>query len=217
MFPVKHAESALRRAAGWAGVELSVDQLALLTRYAEWLVAEAVPAGGVGPAEGARIIDRHVADSLVFGIGWVDTTVPSTLIDVGSGVGLPGIPLAIAYPGIAVTLLDRSERRTALAGRAVRILSLTNAVAVQGDVSHLTSSYGAATFRASLPIMDALDAARTTLDIGGTAVIGLSRSRPPAQTPTAEPGETIQLLETPEGILDSPAWHLRMTRKLKGF
>jgi 16S rRNA (guanine527-N7)-methyltransferase len=211
MFPVKHAESALRRAAGWAGVELSVDQLALLTRYAEWLVAEAVPAGGVGPAEGARIIDRHVADSLVFGIGWVDN-VPAALIDVGSGVGLPGIPLAIAYPGIAVTLLDRSERRTALAGRAVRILSLTNAVAVQGDVSHLTSSYGAATFRASLPIIDALDAARTTLDIGGTAVIGLSRSRPPAQTPTAEPGETIQLLETQEGILDSPAWLLRMTR-----
>ena len=33
-----------------------------------------------------------------------------------------------------------------------------------------------------------------------------------AQTPTAERGETIQLLETPEGILDSPAWHLRMTR-----
>ncbi len=211
MFPVKHTESALRRAAGWAGVELSVDQLALLTRYAEWLVAEAVPAGGVGPAEGARIIDRHVADSLVFGIGWVDN-VPATLIDVGSGVGLPGIPLAIAYPGIAVTLLDRSARRTALAGRAVRILGLTNAVAVQGDVSHLTSRYGAATFRASLPIIDALDAARTTLDIGGTAVIGLSRSRPPAQTPTAEPGETIQLLETQEGILDSPAWLLRMTR-----
>ncbi len=211
MFPVKHAESALRRAAGWAGVELSVDQLALLTRYAEWLVAEAVPAGGVGPAEGARIIDRHVADSLVFGIGWVDN-VPGTLVDVGSGVGLPGIPMAIAYPGIAVTLLDRSERRTALAGRAVRILSLTNAVAVQGDVSHLTSSYGAATFRASLPIIDALDAARTTLDTGGTAVIGLSRSRPPGQTPTAEPGETIQLLETQEGILDSPAWLLRMTR-----
>ena len=211
MFPVKHAESALRRAAGWAGVELSVDQLALLTRYAEWLVAEAVPAGGVGPAEGARIIDRHVADSLVFGIGWVDN-VPATLIDVGSGVGLPGIPLAIAYPGIAVTLLDRSERRTALAGRAVRILGLTNAVTVQGDVSHLTSRHGAATFRASLPIIDALDAARATLDIGGTAVIGLSRSRPPAQTPTAEPGETIQLLETPEGILDSPAWLLRMTR-----
>ncbi len=211
MFPVKHTESALRRAAGWAGVELSVDQLALLIRYAEWLVAEAVPAGGVGPAEGARIIDRHVADSLVFGIGWVDN-VPSTLIDVGSGVGLPGIPLAIAYPGIAVTLLDRSERRTVLAGRAVRILGLTNAVTVQGDVSHLTSRHGAATFRASLPIIDALDAARATLDIGGTAVIGLSRSRPPAQTPTAEPGETIQLLETPEGILDSPAWLLRMTR-----
>ena len=211
MFPVKHTESALRRAAGWAGVELSVDQLALLTRYAEWLVAEAVPAGGVGPAEGARIIDRHVADSLVFGIGWVDN-VPATLIDVGSGVGLPGIPLAIAYPGIAVTLLDRSERRTVLAGRAVRILGLTNAVTVQGDVSHLTSRHGAATFRASLPIIDALDAARATLDIGGTAVIGLSRSRPPAQTPTAEPGETIQLLETPEGILDSPAWLLRMTR-----
>ena len=173
MFPVKHAESALRRAAGWAGIELSSDQLDLLTRYADWLVVEAVPAGGVG---------------------------------------LPGIPLAIAYPRTAVTLLDRSERRTLLAGRALRILSLTNAVTVQDDVSDLTSTYAAATFRASLPIGDALDAARSTLDTGGTAVIGLSRSHPPARTPPAEPGETIQLLETPEGILDSPAWHLRMTR-----
>ncbi len=211
MFPVKHAEGALRRAAGWAGVELSADQLALLTRFAEWLVAEAVPAGGVGPAEPARIIDRHVADSLVFGKGWVDNA-PTTLIDVGSGVGLPGIPLAIAYPGTAVTLLDRSERRTLLAGRALRILRLINADSVQGDVSDLTGRYAAATFRASLPIRDALDAARSTLDTGGTAVIGLSRSHPPADTPAAEPGETIQLLETPEGILDSPAWHLRMTR-----
>ncbi|MCH8899400.1 MAG: class I SAM-dependent methyltransferase [Acidobacteria bacterium] len=211
MFPVKHAESALRRAAGWAGIELSTDQLDLLTRYADWLVVEAVPAGGVGPGEAARIIDRHVADSLVFGIGFVDSP-PATLIDVGSGVGLPGIPLAIAYPRTAVTLLDRSERRTLLAGRAVRILSLTNAVTVQDDVSDLTSTYAAATFRASLPIGDALDAARSTLDTGGTAVIGLSRSHPPARTPPAEPGETIQLLETPEGILDSPAWHLRMTR-----
>ncbi len=211
MFPVKHAEGALRRAAGWAGVELSADQLALLTRFAEWLVAEAVPAGGVGPAEAARIIDRHVADSLVFGKGWVDNA-PTTLIDVGSGVGLPGIPLAIAYPGTAVTLLDRSERRTLLAGRAVRILRLINADSVQGDVSDLTGRYAAVTFRASLPIRDALDAARSTLDTGGTAVIGLSRSHPPADTPAAEPGETIQLLETPDGILDSPAWHLRMTR-----
>ncbi|GMQ85479.1 MAG: 16S rRNA (guanine(527)-N(7))-methyltransferase RsmG [Acidimicrobiia bacterium] len=208
---MKHAEQALQRAAGWAGVELSAGQLGLLTDYADWLVAEAIPAGALGPAEATRIIDRHVADSLVFGRGWMDQHIDA-LIDVGSGVGLPGIPLAIAYPGVAVTLLDRSERRTLLAARAVRILSLTNVVTVRAGWGDLTRGYGAATFRAAMPVGNALHAARSTLDMGGTAVIALSRSVPPDRTPAAEPGETIQLLETPEGILDSPAWHLRMTR-----
>ncbi len=209
MFHGKHAEEPLQRAAAWAGVSLSPYQLGLLVTYAEWLISEAIPAGGLGPAEADRIIDRHVADSLVFGAGWVEA--PENLVDVGSGAGLPGIPLAVAFPEMAVTLLDRSQRRTDLAGRVVRILGLDNVDAVQDDAQNHPYRYAGATFRGSLPATEAMVIARNLLESGGVAVIGLRRGADPGALPETERGEALRVLQTPDGVLDSPAWHLRMT------
>ena len=208
---MKHDPAVLHRAAEWAGNMLSLDQVDHLTSYADWLVAEAIPASAVGPEEGPRILDRHVADSLVFGAAWGDEP-PSTLVDVGSGVGLPGIPLAIAHPVTTVTLLDRSQGRTDLAQRAVRILGLPNVDIVTEDVREHSSRYDAVTFRASLPAREAVEAARTLLEPAGIAVIGLHRGdRTPENPAEAGPGESLQVVKTPNGILDSTAWHLRMT------
>lgn len=208
---MKHDEAALQRAADWTGTRLSPPQLALLTAYADWLIAEAIPAGAIGPAESSRIIDRHVADSLVFGAAWVEKP-PETLIDVGTGVGLPGIPLAIAFPGTAVTLLDRSQRRIDLARRVINILRLPNADTFHGPVEAHKIRFDAAVFRGSLPSSEAVVAARTLLKPGGVAVIGLHRGpQRPAGVDSSESGESLTILETPDGVLDSPAWLLRMT------
>jgi 16S rRNA G527 N7-methylase RsmG len=208
---VKHDEAALQRAANWAGARLSPSQLALLTAYADWLIAEAIPGGAVGPAESGRIIDRHVADSLVFGGAWIERP-PETLIDVGSGAGLPGIPLAIAFPAIAVTLLDRSQRRIDLTRRVINILRLPNVDTIHGPLETHGFRYGAAAFRGSLSPSEAVVAARTILEPGGVAAIGLHRGpQRPAGVDGSEPGESFTILETPDGVLDSPAWLLRMT------
>ena len=204
---MKHDEKALQRAALFTGVSLTVEQLDSLSAYGEWLIAEAIPAGGLGPAEAERIVDRHLADSLVFA-QW--DLAPQTLLDLGSGVGLPGIPLAIAHPRVSVTLLDRSQRRTDLAKRAVRILGLDVAVVCEPWEAH-RARYDVVTVRAALGAEPAVDASLQLLGRGGVAVIGLSRgSRPPT---LSEPpgGVVVELLETPDGVLDSPAWHLRMT------
>lgn len=207
---MKHDEPALQRAADWAGARLSPPQLAQLTAYADWLIAEAIPAGAVGPGESGRIIDRHVADSLVFGAAWVGRP-PETLIDVGTGAGLPGIPLAIAFPGLAVTLLDRSQRRIDLTRRLINILRLPNVDTVHGPVEAHGNRHGAAVFRGSLAPSEAVVAARSLLEPGGVAVIGLHRGpQRPAGVDGGEPGETFTILETPQGVLDSPAWLLRM-------
>ncbi len=210
MFPVKHVEEALQRAAGWAGLRLAPEQLDRLTTYADWLIVEALPAGGVGPEETDRIVDRHVADSLVFAVGWAGGH-PEALIDVGSGVGLPGIPLAIAFPEASVRLLDRSQRRIDLAARASRILGLSNVEAVRGEIEGHPHRYDGATFRGSLKPAVAVAAARRLLVPGGTAVIGLSRGDRPDAVPETGPGVDVAVLETPDGVLDSPAWILRMT------
>lgn len=209
MFPVKHAEDELRRAAAFAGISLNDRDLALLDRFAVWLCDEALAAGAIGPDEPDRVVDRHIADSLVFARGW--RRKPGTLLDVGSGAGLPGVPLAIAMPDTAVTLLERSRRRTDLLRRVLRILELANVVIEEADAATTIGEYDAAVFRASVPPAEAVALVPRLIDRRGVAVIGLRRGDVPPELPAAPEGAVLELLETPHGILDSPAWHLRMT------
>ena len=74
------------------GITLSEVQVDQLQTYGRWLADEGVTAGGIGPEEPRRLFDRHLADSLTFLAGIPSSA--TTLLDVGSGVGLPGIPIA---------------------------------------------------------------------------------------------------------------------------
>src|SRR5437764_3905342 len=84
-----------------------VDQAA---GYVELLARHGVERGLIGPREVDRLWDRHVLNSAVIG-----ELVPAdaTVVDVGSGAGLPGVPLAIARPDLRVTLLEPLARRVA--------------------------------------------------------------------------------------------------------
>jgi 16S rRNA (guanine527-N7)-methyltransferase len=179
-----------------------VEQLSVFRR---WLEEEAIAAGGIGPGEGERVLDRHVSDSLVFAGAWPGTQ-PDTLIDVGSGVGLPGIPLAVAMPATRLTLLDRSARRCSLARRAIRILGLENVEVVHSDVGAVRRTFGVVTFRASLAPAEALRVGKRLIDPGGTVVVAASR----VQRPTEWHGDLVDIVTVPAGVLDSPAWLLRM-------
>jgi len=88
--------------------ELFGDRLALAQRYAEQLATSAVERGLVGPREAARVWDRHVLNCAVVG-----ELVPegARLVDVGSGAGLPGIPLALARPDLRIVLVEPLARR----------------------------------------------------------------------------------------------------------
>jgi 16S rRNA (guanine527-N7)-methyltransferase len=70
----------------------------------------------------SRLVPRHVLDSLSL----LPHLVGRRVLDLGTGAGLPGLPLAIAAPAIAFTLLDRSERRLKFARQAVIELELAN-------------------------------------------------------------------------------------------
>lgn len=140
-----------------------------LTRYRDWLVAEALPAGGIGPGESSRVDTRHIADSLLFSL----VMDPSDqVLDVGSGVGLPGIPLACLMPKTRFVLLDRSARRIGLASRAARILQLDNVEVVQSDVTAWKQPAPVVVSRATIPPEDLLFPLKTLVSPGGIAVIG---------------------------------------------
>lgn len=72
--------------------------------------------------EPERMLSHHLLDSLAV----LPHVGPEALLDVGSGAGLPGIPLAIARPGLAVTLLDVVGKKCAFMQQACIQLGLAN-------------------------------------------------------------------------------------------
>jgi 16S rRNA G527 N7-methylase RsmG len=204
-----------RRAAQWANWELSETALDGLAEYAAWLATEAIPAGGLGPREADRIWSRHIGDSLTFAAGWSERA-PRELLDVGSGVGLPGIPLALLWPDTVVTVLDRGGRRIRLMHRAIRILALRNVVVAQGDVFSVADEWAGMVFRGAVRPPEAVGLAARILDLGGRAVFGLSRR--PERPDEADDlislagafGLSAELRLVPPEILDAASWLLIM-------
>lgn len=90
------------------GATLFGDRLPLAERFAEMLTEHGVPRGLIGPREIDRLWERHLLNSAVL----AELLTPrSRVLDVGSGAGLPGIPLAIARPDVTITLLEPMARR----------------------------------------------------------------------------------------------------------
>jgi 16S rRNA (guanine527-N7)-methyltransferase len=199
------------------GAELTSDQEDLLHHYADWLRAEAIPAGGLGPREGERVWARHLADSLLFAVGWRNQT-PAEILDVGTGVGLPGIPLSILWPDTRVTLLDRGGRRVRLLHRIVRLLALPNVIIAQGDALAVADEWEGLVARGALRAPEMVGLSSRLLSPGGCTVLGLSRqAAPPDRTRDlvgiAEAlGLAPELVEVPAEVLDAPAWLLIMRR-----
>ena len=191
------------------GLTVSQSQVAQLQTYAEFLGSEGIATGGIGPHEGSRLFDRHIADSLAFLA--VIPPEATVVVDVGSGVGLPGIPVAIALPDTEVRLIDRSQRRTDLARRAVRILGIGNVDAVNTDVGSVAGPFDSALFRASLGLGQAATVTQRLVASGGCGVFAVSRLAVPPTIPEAPVGLRYDLVNPVGEVLDSPAWLLRMT------
>jgi 16S rRNA (guanine527-N7)-methyltransferase len=84
------------------------DRLPLARRYAEHLATTGVEWGLMGPREASRVWDRHILNCAVV----ADLVPPAArVLDIGSGAGLPGIPLALARPDLRVVLVEPLARR----------------------------------------------------------------------------------------------------------
>jgi 16S rRNA (guanine527-N7)-methyltransferase len=127
--------------------ELSPEQRRALDAFAQLLREPGVARGLIGRGDAERVRERHVDDALRGALA-----VPARareLCDVGSGGGLPGVPLAIARPALRVTLAERRRNRIDFLDLVIAELGLTNASVWRGDANQLpTGRFDVCTARA---------------------------------------------------------------------
>jgi 16S rRNA (guanine527-N7)-methyltransferase len=107
------------------GIALSTTQLEALTQYLRLLLRWRPHLNLTGLRDAERMLDVLIVESLDFLQD--DFFLPGMhVLDLGTGAGVPGIPLAICRPDVHVTLLDRSEKKITFLERVVASLQLGN-------------------------------------------------------------------------------------------
>jgi 16S rRNA (guanine527-N7)-methyltransferase len=175
-----------------AGIDLAAEAAAMFgaslsqaQQYAALLTGIGAERGIVGPGEAARVWDRHLLNC-----GVIARLIPAacTLVDLGSGAGLPGIVLAMLRPESRVMLLEPMARRAGFLHECVTALNLTNTEVIRGRAEEFAGKLAAdvVTSRAVAPLEKlaglsvglARPGGRVLAMKGASAAAELARARP---------------------------------------
>ena len=136
--------------------ERLIDYIELLARWNATYNLTAV-------RDPADMVTRHLLDSLAI----APHVNGESLVDLGTGAGLPGIPLAVLAPQRAVTLVDSNGKKIRFLREAVRVLSLSNVRVEQGRAEDVRGSFDCVVARAFASIADFLRLGGHLLAPGG--------------------------------------------------
>jgi 16S rRNA (guanine527-N7)-methyltransferase len=149
----------------------------------EQAYAEAIRLGFLGPREQERLWERHLDDAL--GLAAIRQPKPKEhWADLGSGAGLPGLPLALAYPATSFTLIDGQRRRVEWIQATATGLGIGNVTAVHARLEEYgqgpaRESFDVATARALGPLPVVAELGLPLLQLGGQLLV-----------PRGQPGAT---------------------------
>jgi 16S rRNA (guanine527-N7)-methyltransferase len=141
----------------------------------EQAYAEAIELGFLGPRELERLWERHLDDA--FGLAAVSEPKPGERwADLGSGAGLPGLPLAVAHRSTLFTMIDAQRRRLDWVEATAARLGLTNVTVVHArledyDRGPARESFDAATARALGPLPVVAELGLPLLAVGGRLLV----------------------------------------------
>ena len=150
------------------GLDVSDDKLAKLIAYVQLLAKWNKAFNLTSVREPQEMISRHILDSLAIqpylsGV---------SLLDVGTGAGLPGIPLAIVKPEMVITLLDSNSKKTRFLQQAKAELALENVTVIHSRVEQADlPKFDLVTARAFSTIDDIIDLAGRHCDDAGCLVL----------------------------------------------
>jgi len=194
--------------------EVFGDAAPVASRYVDILASRGIDWGLIGPREGDRLWDRHVLNSIagadLFGAG-------CSVVDVGSGAGLPGIPLAILRPDLRVTLLESLLRRVNFLELAVDELGLGDRVdVVRARAEEHRGTFDVVTCRAVAPLPRLVGWCQPLLTPGGR-LLALKGSSAVAELADAGPllrkdRLTGRVHERPVPGTDQTTWLIELSR-----
>jgi 16S rRNA (guanine527-N7)-methyltransferase len=163
-----------------------------IQRYAGLLSSTGIERGLIGPKEGDRIWERHIANCIP-----ITTIIPNgvRVADIGSGAGLPGIVIALARPDLKVSLIEPLQRRVDFLNEVIAELALEVEV-IRGRAERVKKQFEIVTARAVAPLEKLIQISWHMIPRGGClmAIKGESAADEIAST-TLKKGSTAQLHE----------------------
>jgi 16S rRNA (guanine527-N7)-methyltransferase len=191
-------------------MQLPSDVEERLRSFAALLERFAPKVGLLGPGEMAELWERHILDSLR-ALPCLEEA-DSELADLGSGGGLPGIPLAIACPDRKFRLIEPSRRRIAFLELAVQELALRNVdvMAARAEEAHVAADI--CLVRAFAPPVVTWNVARGLLNPRGKVLYYAGRSwNPDIQANLERAGAAVTVCVPPRSTWQGPIVSLRPT------
>lgn len=149
-------------------LSLTEQQLLKLEHYVELLAKWNKVYNLTSVRDPQEMVSRHILDSLSI-LPYLNG---ESLLDVGTGAGLPGIPVAITHPDIAVTLLDTNSKKTRFLQQAKAELGLDNITVVHARVEQADlPKFAMVTARAFATIEDIIDLTGQHCDDAGSLLL----------------------------------------------
>ncbi|HEY7853563.1 MAG TPA: 16S rRNA (guanine(527)-N(7))-methyltransferase RsmG [Aquiluna sp.] len=182
-----------------AAADIFGSRLDLARAYTDRLAKDSETFGLLGPRELPRIWGRHVINSAL-----LSELVPagSKVADIGSGAGLPGLPMAIAKPDAHFTLIEPMERRSNWLQQVVLDLEIKNVDVIRARAEEVQrTDFDIATARA-VAALDKLLKLLTPLIRGseGKTVLAMKGSRAPEEIMDAKNRLDLLGFDAPEII-----------------
>jgi len=125
---------------------LSIEAVQLLARFGQLVYTQVAQLSLVARGDRTVLYTRHILDSL--NPLDIQSPPPPSALDIGSGGGFPGIPLAIVWPRTRVTILESREKKAGFLERAVRELGIRNVTVACGRLEEYGRSWTAEPHRA---------------------------------------------------------------------
>lgn len=196
------------------------SRLPLAEDYAGWLADAGIERGLIGPREVPRLWERHLLNCAV-----VADLLPARVqvCDLGSGAGLPGIPLAIRRPDLRVTLVEPLLRRVRFLDEVVPALGLDNVVVhrARAEELHGRESFDVVTARAVAPL-DRLARWSLPLARAGGVVLAMKGSSADQEVATARRalrrlgGRQVDIVSVGAGMVEPPVTVVRVVKDEAG-